>query len=186
MIFKLRNLIKKKSLQRSKCNVESGFTLIEILLYITLATMIVMTIILFFLMILAGRQRSVAIAEVDTQGSQIMRYLSYNLRNADGVNTPATGDSSSILSVQSSDPNLDPINFYVDGSMLYVEESLSDTYELSSSRVEISNVSFTNITANNSPTLIKIEFTLSYRNPDNKKELDYSKTFYNSVIINTY
>ncbi|MBN1617774.1 hypothetical protein JW887_00325 [Candidatus Dojkabacteria bacterium] len=177
---------KQKKINKQRISNNFGFTLIETLVYIALSAMITVTIVLFLLMILGGRQRATAISEVDSLGNQMMYQLEYSIKNSDGINSPLPGASEDSLSLIFDDPEQNPTYYYIDNSALVVSEAALDSVSLTSSRVVVSDVSFTNLTLSNSPTIIKIQFTITYKNPDNRKELDYSRTFYNSVLVNNY
>ena len=75
-----------------------AFTLIELIIYISLVSLMLLGIASFTKMTLQTRARNQVIAEVEQQGVQVMQILSQTIRNAESILFPALGSNASILS----------------------------------------------------------------------------------------
>ena len=62
-------------------------------------------------------------------------------------------------------------------------ESTNDPTVISSSRVNVSNLIFSNLSRNNTPGLVSIQFDISHVNPGNRNEFSFEKTFYGSASL---
>lgn len=89
----------------------TGFTLIELLLYISIVGSLLIAVSLFFATTADARIKSQSIAEVNQQGTLAMDYILQTIRNADAINTPATGASASSLSLAVPTASLSPTIF---------------------------------------------------------------------------
>jgi hypothetical protein len=76
-----------------------------------------------------------------------------------------------------------PITFYLTDGILYSTEANGAPQALTSSRFEISNLSFANRAAEGMPGSVHVVFTIQRVNPTNKTSLRYSKTFYGTGTI---
>jgi Tfp pilus assembly protein PilW len=67
---------------------QSGFTLIELILYVGLASIILSVISAFLFYLLQGQERDQAISDVEQEGAQVMQIITQTIRNADSINNP--------------------------------------------------------------------------------------------------
>lgn len=162
---------------------KKGFTLVELIIYISLASLILLAITGFFQLHIASRVKNKTITEVEQQGVQILNLISQYVVNASAINSPATGVSSSNLSLQMPTPTSNPTLFSFSGGNLYITEGASLPMVINSPLVEIKNINFENLSKANTPGIIRIEFTLEYISNSNRPEFKWSKTFYTSVSL---
>ena len=139
-----------------------GFTLIELLLYIGIVSVIIASVSVFLFIILQSDVKNQAITEVEQQGAQMMQRITHKIRNAESVNFPSPGQSSVNLSLNTGNINISDFTF---------------------SEVVVSDLIFTNLSKDNTPGIIRVQFTFDYNNPENRQEYDYSKTFYGSASL---
>lgn len=139
-----------------------GFTLIELLLYISIVGVILASVSVFFFIILQSEVKNQAIVEVEQQGAQMMQRITHKIRNAGSINSPLPGQSSASISLDTGSFNISDFVF---------------------PEVSASNLIFKNLSKSDTPGIIQVQFTLSYNNPENKQEYDYSKTFYGSASL---
>lgn len=160
-----------------------GFTLIELLLYIGLSAAMLLMIFIFLSFLLQTRVKSQVLAEVEQQGIQAMELMTQTARNATKINLPAKGNEGSLLNLTIVDPSKNPTIFDLDqGAIRITEGSIVPTH-LTNSRVIVSDLIFQNLSRDDLPAVIRIQFTLSYVNLLNKNEYQYSKTFYNTANL---
>ena len=162
---------------------KKGFTLIELLLYIAIAFTILILISVFLGIILQSRVKNQTVIEVDQTGSRVIQLINQTIQNAEEINLPLKGGSGSTLSLDVINTSEDPTVFSLSGSTLQITEGVGSALDLASSRVEISNVLFENLSRPNTAGTIRTRFTVTHANPENKNEYDYSKTFISSASL---
>lgn len=170
------------SLKLKKLN-PSGFTMIELLIYISLTVMIFLAVASFSKIILENRMRSQVISDVEYHGYRIMDTIGFAVRNAQNITIPAAGNISPGITLNMADTLKDPTVFFLDNGVLKVQEAGSQFVDMSNEHIIVSDISFENLSRPDTPGTIKYSFTLKYNNPANRGEYSYSKTFYSSASL---
>lgn len=160
-----------------------GFTLIELLLYVSVAAVIVSVVSGFLITMLQSRTKNQVIVEVEQEGVQVLQLMTQTTRNAEGINSPSSGTSASSASLDVVAVAKDPTVFDLSGSGLRVQEGGGAPLVLTSSRVLASDLLFQNLSRPNTPGTLRVQFTLTYANPENRSEYAYSKTFLGSASL---
>ena len=65
-----------------------GFTLIEFLIYIGLATSLLTVISVLLFQLLRGQAKNQVMANVEQEGEQAMQIMTQTVRNSAGINSP--------------------------------------------------------------------------------------------------
>lgn len=146
----------------NKTKNNQGFTLIELLLYVSIVGVIIASVSVFLFITLQSRVKNQAIVEVEQQGAQMMQRITHEIRNAEIIISPSPGQSSANLSLNTGNFNIADFAF---------------------PEITASNLIFRNLSKNDTPGIIQVQFILSYNNPENRQEYDYSKTFYGSASL---
>lgn len=167
----------------SKKQLQHGYTLIELLLYISLLSILLPSMIGFMGLAVEVRVKNQTIAEVNEQGAAAMDYITQTIRNANSITAPATASSASSLTLAVPTAGLSPTVFDTDGSTLRVKESTAAAIPLTNNNVQISNLTFANLTRSGTNGIVQVSFTLSRVNPANRNEYNYQKTFTTSAEI---
>jgi Tfp pilus assembly protein PilW len=168
----------------NRINSKKALSLVEILLYLAVLSVLITTISAFLYIVLSGRIKSQTVSEVEEQGVQVMNIITQTIRNSEGVNIPVAKSSSNSLSLEVDSPPDNPTVFSVKSGILEIAEGGGQSIELTNSKVTITNLTFYNLARNsNRPDSIKVEFTLEYNNPEGRNEYDYSKTFYGTADV---
>jgi type II secretory pathway pseudopilin PulG len=163
---------------------KKGFTLVEMILYVSVCSILLLTISTFLSFLLGARIRSQAITEVNQQGFRAMNMMALTVRNGRSVETPLVGDTTSSLSLTTKDSLLNPTIFDVASGTLRIKEGSGVPIPLTNSRVVISNLSFQNLSATtSSDRIIRISFTIDYGNISGKDEYSFTKTFIESATM---
>mgnify|MGYP001562935852 FL=1 len=127
-----------------------GFTLIELVIYIGIAGGVLLTFTLFILNIVATRNKTLAVNEVQTNGRIALAAISARIRNATGINdSPASilGTDPGILSLKMDDlPAQNPtiIRLSQDNGFLQIQEGAGAPIQITSPLVLVTHLSFTN------------------------------------------
>jgi len=163
--------------------VQSGFTLVELLLYVSISSILLLVLSLFLSILLESRVKSQIIAEVDQQGAQVVQIITQAVRNATGVNIPVQGSSASTLSVSTYDAGLNPTVFDLSGGEIRMTEGVGSVVKLTNTRVTANGLMLTNLSRTGTPGVIRIQFTLTYVNNSGRNEYNYTRTFYASASL---
>jgi Tfp pilus assembly protein PilW len=158
-----------------------GFTLLELVLYVSIASLVLMSTTGFFYLILQSQVKNQTVADVEQQGQSAMEVITQTIRNATGVNSPGIGASTSALSLANNDGAKDPTVFDLANGALEIKEGTASPINLTSDKVVVSNISFQNLSRSPANNSIRIRFTISHVNPGNKFEYDFSQSFYTTA-----
>jgi len=161
----------------------AGYTLIELLLYVSIAGMLLVALSTFFGLSIEARVKTQTITEVEQQGSLAIDYIQQTLRNATSITSPAAGVAASSLTVVVPTVSLSPTIFNLSGTTLQVKEGTATAVALTNSKVSVSNLAFTNVTRSGTHGALRISFTLDRVNSTGRNEYSYSKTFTTTVSI---
>ena len=162
---------------------DRGFTLVELLLYVSIASFILLVTSVFLSTLVQSRVKNQTIAEVEQQGLSLMQSMTHAIRNADTINAPAQGTSASALSVNTIVPGNNPTIFDLAGAVLQMKEGAAAAVPLTNSRVSVSGLLFSNVSRPGTPGTVRIQFTLTHMNPEGRNEYDFSKTFIGSATL---
>jgi Tfp pilus assembly protein PilW len=170
---------------RIQRNSQEGFTLVELLLYVGISSIMVVTISSFITLMLAARVKNRTIAEVEQQGIQVMELITQTIRNAESVTAPSAGTSDTALTLDVRDAADDPTVFHMGSESLVIDEGVALTHTvLTNDRVIVSDLTFTNLSGSSTPGTIRVEFTITYSSPDSSRnEFTYAQTFKGSAIL---
>ncbi|MFA5163298.1 MAG: hypothetical protein WC441_02090 [Patescibacteria group bacterium] len=156
---------------------KDAFTLIELLLYIGLMGVILLISSQFINITLKTKVKGQLINEVEQQGDQITYLLSQNIKASSAINSPATGTSSTTLSLASNDPARNPTVFKLASTSLVVSFAGGSNIELNNSRVKASDLIFYNLSNASSTGSLSASFSLGIIDPYNRSEYSYSERF---------
>lgn len=163
--------------------ITKGFTLLELVLSIALISLLVGVVSIFFVTMTRAQTKNQTILEVEEQGIAAMQMITQTIRNAASINTPASGLSAASLSLAVSDTAKNPTIFDISETTLRIKEGSTSPIPLINSRIVISELTFQNLSAPGTSGTVRATFTLSYVNPNNTSEYDYSKTFIGSASL---
>ena len=156
-----------------------GFTLLELLLYVFVASGILLSIVALVAVLIQSRVKNQTISTVEQQGSQIIQLVTQEINNAKIITAPAVGSSSAILQFQ--DTNGQSEQLSVVSSTLFLNKNNKD-YFLNPSTIKVSNWQVTNLGIASHDS-IKIQFDLNYNNLAGLNQYSYVQTFYATANI---
>lgn len=162
-----------------------GYTLIELLLYMSLLGSLLLGISLFFVTSTTARVKNQTVAEVDRQGELIMDAITRTIRNADSITSPSTGATASSLTLAVPTTSLTPTVFSSPAGTLQMTEAGGSAVALHNDKVEVlaANLSFKNLSRSGTPGVVRISFVISRKNPNNRNEYSYQKTFTGTAAL---
>lgn len=157
----------KNLLSQNKCN---GFTLIEILIYISIIGLVLVGFITFAISISNFKEKVYVEQEVQANSRVALNLITQKILTADGVNVGSSifGLDPGVLSLSMADPNKNPtiISLTADDGQLQIQEGMSDAITTTSKKVKVTNLVFTNLTSTSDRSNIKIKLTIEYIDTD--------------------
>jgi len=166
--------IKKTTFNRK---IARAFTLVELLLYIGLVGIIMLSVSIFYFETLQARVKNQTVSEVEMQGTLAMEKITQTIRNADVINSPAVGLSAASISLATITPTTNPTLFDLSSGILRITEGANPAVNLTTDKVAVSALNFQNLSSASTPGVVKITFTITYINNAGRNEYDFSKTF---------
>lgn len=162
---------------------QKGFTLIELLLYTSITGLIILSISILWSIVMQSRLKNQTIAEVEQQGIQVMQIITQTARNAESITSPASGISSSSLTLDVVNAGSDPTIFDLVSGVIRIREGAGNPISLSNSRITASSLNVQNLSRTQTPGTVRISFTLTHINPEGRNEYDFQKTFYATASL---
>ena len=163
---------------------KKGFTLLELLLYISISAVILFFSLAFLALIQEAKIKNQTIAEVEQQGVQAIEIMTQIIRNAKEINTPPAGSlPGSSFSVDTPVVLNNPTIFDIADGKIRMKQGNNSAMDITSSRVIASELIADNVSRTGTGGIIRFRFTLTYMNNSGRHEYNYSKTFYNSISL---
>jgi type II secretory pathway pseudopilin PulG len=162
---------------------KSGFTLVELLLYIGISSAILLVVSMFMATLLESQIKNQTIAEVNQQGIQVMQIMTQAIRNSNSISSPTIGVSGTSLSITTNLSSTTPTSFDLVSGTIRIKEGANSVVALTNSKVLASNIIFSNLSRTGTPGVVKISFDLSAVNNSNRNEYSFNKTFIDSASL---
>ena len=156
---------------------QAGFTLIELILYVTLVSIFLTAAILFAWNIIYGREKSFQQSIVDQSARIALAKISYEIRRAGDIQSLSANQL--VLESEGSTTTIEK-----SGSELLITSNGMGPYSLASNQVAVTNLAFTNLSSvDNSSKIISIELTLRQAQDDVPNQFIGETTIIESVEL---
>jgi len=142
-----------------------GFTLIELLIYIAIVGTILVLMTGFFWNIALGYIKENSYQELQQNGRFALMKMEQEIKKARGIIAPMPGSTANNLSLEMANPSLNPTIFDLNEGKLRITQGTNPFYELTTDRVVVGNLQFTNLSYTETPGTVRIEMVLSHLNP---------------------
>jgi prepilin-type N-terminal cleavage/methylation domain-containing protein len=162
---------------------QKGFTLVEVLVATALIVMLLGSLVSFSILLAQAQARSKVVAEVENQGLFFMQTVTQSIRNAQSINLPATSTSASTLSLAYANAAQSPTVFALSNSAAMMAQGSTSAAMLISPQVQVSNLTFQNLSASGTPGVIRIQFTVSYASSSGSSIYTYSRSFVGAASL---
>jgi len=157
-------------------NINSGFTLIEVLLYVGIASFMLLTINMFTATILQSRIKNQTVLAVENSGDAIMQTITQTVRNASQINI------SSPQSLTATMLDGQQLTFSLENEVINLTQG-GTIYPLIPSNIVATSLQFTNLAPANKPASVQTVLNLEHLSPEQRNETTYSKTFYATATL---
>jgi Tfp pilus assembly protein PilW len=161
----------------------SGFTVIEVMIYIALTAMLMVALSAFLNMTLDSQVKVDTMNNVENGGWRVVSYLDQTIRNADAVTAPTSGQSANTLTLAMADASKNPTIFSITDGRLYIKEGTGQNIDLLPQSVAVNNFTFTNAAVSGVPAIIRYQFDMYNNNANTRQQYQYTKNFSSSTGI---
>lgn len=162
-----------------------GFTLLELLVYVTITGGLLVAVSMFFNTVIESRIKAQSIMEVEQQGALVMDYIGGVVRGADSITSPAAGGTgvNTITLAMPASSTVATVVIEKNGTVVQVREDAGAAIPLTNSKVEVDSLTMRNLTRSGTPGIVQISLVLSRVNTTGRNEYDYTQTFTTSVTL---
>ena len=164
-----------------------GFTLIEIVIYIAIIGMIVTGFITFSISISNTRNKTFVVQEVHSNSRTALNLISQRIRSSTGVNSTSStfGVDPGVLSLSMAAVSRDPtvIDLDQNDGTLRIGEATSSPVAITSDKVKVTNLVFTNVTPSGERENIRVEITVEYNNISGDIIYTYSQSSQTTISV---
>lgn len=138
-----------------------GLTIIELLIFAAVFTLIMIAFITILVSITRVQVRQTAAAEVNGQSQYLLQTVQYYVSHSSLIDLAADSPTSTLY-LRMSDPSIDPTYIYASGTAAYIQQGTAAAQPLTSSKVNLSGLTFTKRSNPPAHDSVDIVFTLSY------------------------
>ncbi len=137
-----------------------GVTLVELLLFVGILAMSMGAILAFFLLTTESRVRQQVANDVEQNAIQLEQFFENEVRHAERIIAPARGQSGTVLTIESSDSDTNPVIVAVQSGYLLLIRGDAE-YLLSPPEVTVSDLKVFNTSASDNRQSVLLQYTVS-------------------------
>lgn len=170
-------------------NKQKSFTLIEVLVYIAVLVIVMVAISSFLVWAIEINAKARATKETLDNARRSMEIMIYEIKESENIydSTSAFDSHPGQLSLKTGNhlptgENSSYIDFYICDDHLCFKKESQDPIVLTSERVEITNLVFSQIITDQIPS-VQINLTVDYKNPSGRTEYQASSTLRSVVSL---
>ncbi len=172
---------------------QKSFTLIEVLIYIAVLSIIILIVSAFFLWAIRSNAKTTAMREVLDNARRAMEIMTHEIKEAKSVYAPTSVFDShpGQLSLEAkrylpTGENTTYIDFYLCGSRICLKKESQNPIALTSDRVEISSLVFSQVATTSTTPSIQINLKVDYKAPAQKPEYQASFVATSTASLRSY
>lgn len=174
-------------------NTQKSFTLMEILLYIVVLSILITVISSFLIWSIQYNTKLKVMRETLDNARRAMGIMTYEIKEAKSIYTPT-----SIFDVNPGQLSLETkrylptgeetsfSDFYLCGSQLCFKKESQNPIPITSEKVEVKNLFFSQIMTTSAIPSVQITLEVDYKNPDNKPEYRASVNLISTASLRNY
>lgn len=174
------NLFLKKNIKKLN---NRGVTLLEVLLYVVLATIILGAIVAFIFSFSSTSAKSDLIRDINKQGSFAIDSVLKEIRLADGITTPSASSTSNSLEINQGSTT---VSVVLNSNKIGITRGTSSEEFVTNSSVYVSNLSFVNLSKSGTNGTIQVSFDIEDNASSSRFEFSYSESFLSSATLFGY
>jgi len=161
-----------------------GFSLVEVLVSIAILGIIAVSAASLLTGVMRSERRNGAISRVEIEANYALYQITQSVRNATAVTVPSLAASGTSLTVAvAMIPAQNPTIVARSGTQVTLKRGTAAALPLTTDMVQVTGLTFTNVTANTTKGAVRIALTVANTNPSGAPELAYTKTYYTTVTL---
>ncbi len=160
-----------------------GFTLIEILLYMALSTIMVVLLAGIGANVFSGFVRAKAAEELQYNTQFVTEKIRNLASQAEAISDPGTGETSDTLTLTMSDISKNPTVIDVVDGRMRIQEGITAPQFISGANVDVSTLEFSNVTYDGAIGSLRVILHLGLHNPEDRNIHIASSTIYTTVNL---
>lgn len=156
-----------------KIKIRDGFTLVELLVYIAVFSIVVGVLTGFIVWVYHSNIKAQAMRETLNNARRAVEIISHELREARGIYGPTTTSTQLSLETLHYLPEGELssyIDFFVCGTRLCLKKESEFPFAITSDKMVVESLIFSAIASTSSIPSVQIELKLKYKNPADKAE----------------
>src|SRR3989344_1950392 len=143
-------------------NSRRGFTIIELLIFTAIFSIMSVAFLSALVSAIQIQVKQLATSEVNQQSQFLLDTIQYYVQSASLVELPSD-TATTTLKLRTSSSSTDPLYIYLSGDVVYLKQTDSGAAEaLTSSKVAVSNLTFTKRANNPGHDSVNVLFTIAY------------------------
>lgn len=166
----------------------TGFTLIEILVYIAVLSIVIVAISSFLIWSVHSNTKAKVMRETLDNARRAMGVMTYEIREAKSIYTPTTSSTQLSLETTKYLPEGEKtsfIDFYLCDNRLCLKKESQNPIALTSDSLEINNLVFTKVVTGEFSS-IQIDLKIDYKNPSDRPEYRASVNLISTAFLRSY
>jgi len=172
--------------------IKKGFTLIEMLIYIAVLSIIILAVSSFFLWTVRSNTKAKAMRETQDNARRIMEIMTSEIKEAKNIYTPTSIFDShpGQLSLETTKylpegETKSYIDFYLCEERLCLKKESQNPITLTSDQVKVSNLVFTQIVSGEIPS-IQIDLRIDFKDTTGRPEYQASVNLKSTASLRSY
>lgn len=169
--------------------INRGFTLMEILIYIAVFSIIMAVLTSFIIWLWHSNIKTQVMRETLANVEGAMTRMTHEIRNAQSIYVPTTASTQLSLEIPHYLPEGESssyLDFFLCETQLCLKKESQIPIPLTSDKVEIKNLNFSQIATTTGAGSIQISLKAEYKNPQNRPEYQASVSVTSTVSLRSY
>lgn len=162
---------------------KKGYTLIELVVYVGLSSIILITTGTIATTLIEQRERSSIRNDIDLQGNRMVNEMTRAIRDATEIAAPIQGATGTTLTLTRDSVAVNPTTFLWNGTELSIIEGVNPAVDLHPTNMEVRNLKFQNTTATGTPGIVSFQFDVLFPALEGQAKKNYAPTFYGSAAL---
>lgn len=159
----------KRSLGADLASRRDGFTLIELLIFAAIFAVVAVSFTAVLISATKVQVRQTAAAEVNQQSQFLLQSIQTFVGQASLIDIP-TSTATSSLKLRTSASSTDPTLIYLSGGVVYLQQGAGAVQALTSSRVNLSNLTFTRLANPPGHDTVSLSFIMAYNSSSSQQQ----------------
>ena len=178
-----------RAIQKEKRRFLTGFTLTEVLVYVAVLSIIISAVSGFLIWTVRSNTKAKVMRETQDNARRAMEIMTYEIKEAKSVYTPTTTSNQLCLETTHNLPEGEKttyIDFYLCEDRLCLKKESQSPIALTSDRVKVSNLVFTQIATASPIPSIQIDLQINYKSPANRPEYQAELNLKSTASLRSY